>query len=138
MPLEKGFRAGGTIRPSRFVKITGDSTVEECDAGDPIFGISGEWTRDTPVDVYTSTGINAALDGDQVTIYGTGDAGCLLEIAGVVTAGSLLQSDANGAGIVLTTIPATADQEAGAVALEAGAAGDKIRVQVLARRQVDT
>ena len=128
--LEKGFRAGGTILPSRFVKITGDSTVEQTGAGETIFGISQEFSRDVPVDVIPASGVNAAILDDQIRVFGQADV-CLLDVdgsGGAITAGQTLKSDANGRGISLGVV---ATDETGAIALEgATTLGALIRVQV--------
>jgi len=125
MPLQKGFIAGGTIRPSRFVKMSGDSTVSECDAGDPPIGISQEWSRDVPRSDIATSGVNAALVNEPVRVYGEADI-CLLELGDTVAVTDVLQSDADGRGIPV----AAATDESGAIPLEAGVVGDKIRVQV--------
>ncbi len=68
----------------------------------------------------------AAISGDSLRIFGQGD-DCLLTLGvGGATAGDLLKSDANGAGVTAST-----GNKAGARALQTGAAGEKIRVEVV-------
>ncbi len=126
MPLQKGFRAGGPIRKSRFVKIdsTADSTVLESGAGDEVFGISAEFSRDVPRDDIVS-GVDAAIEDDFVRVYGEADV-TLLELGATVTADQNLKSDATGRGVPITGIT----DESGAIAFEAGVEDDLIRVQV--------
>jgi hypothetical protein len=124
------FVAGGTIAPCRFVSMSAtgatpaDHTVFQATAGagtegDLVDGISQEGTR-------RFDSADAAIAGDQLKVYGPGDV-CLLELgSGGCTAGQLLKPDANGKGIAATT-----DQDrVGARALQSGAAGTKVRVQV--------
>ncbi len=128
MPLEKGFRAGGTIRKSRFVVIdpSDDSTVLESGANGIIFGIAQEFSRDVPVDDIAGSGVNAAIDGDQIRVFGDGDAPVLLELGATVASGDHLRSTASGAGQKQTL----ASEPVGAIALESGVSGVLIRVQV--------
>lgn len=120
--------AGADIYPCRFIKIsaTEDNTALQAVAGNRTIGISAEGSRyapGTPAD----TGV-AATDGDSIRVYGFGEI-CSLELGtGGVVRNGLLKSDANGKGIATT-----AGDEAGAVALESGAAGERVRVQVISR-----
>jgi hypothetical protein len=118
--------AGGTIRPSRFVKYTAnDFEVAEADANEKIAGISQEGTRTAPIpDVSTN---EAAQSGETLQVYGDGE-DCLLELGGTVVPGDDLKSDADGKGVVIAT--GAALQQIGAVALEGGVSGELIRVQV--------
>lgn len=125
--LEKGFEAATTIRPSRFVtmSVTHDSKVDESNAGDTgILGISAEWTQDAPIPSET-TG-DAAASGEQVRIYGLADI-CFLELgSGGAQVGDWLKPDNDGKGVTATI----GTDFIGARALETGADGDKVRVQV--------
>lgn len=125
------FIAGGNIYPCRFVSMTAtgatpaDRTVFQATAGagtegDSISGVSHEGTRRFDSDY-------AGIAGDHLRVHGLGDQALLELGSGGATAGVLLKSDANGKGIAVTT-----DQDrVGAVALQAGAAGAKILVQIV-------
>lgn len=120
--------AAGNISPCRFVKKTstlGEPTITQAGAGDDVYGISQPSTRKAPL-----AGLDdgfAAIAGETLNVFGPGDDGALLEIAATVTAGQLLKSDANGAGIVA----ATDKDRACARAKHGGVSGDKIAVQPL-------
>ena len=120
-------QSAGTIGPSSFVKMgTIANTVLQAGAGDPIKGISQEAQQRTPGLPGSDTTI-AATAGQNIRVYSEGDV-CLLIIADTVTPGQYLKSDGSGFGI-----PAVSNDEVGAVALEGGATGNKILVQVLCR-----
>lgn len=122
-------KAGGNIRPSRFVKISTvtDMEVLEADAGDQIFGISQMGVRRAE---YINTDGYAAISGDDLEIFCDHEH-CLLEIVATVTAGQRLKSDADGKGT-----PVTTDLDNyGAVAQQGGAAGDLIQVLVFSNMQ---
>lgn len=117
--------AGGTIRPSRFVKLstTQDSRVLEADAGEKVFGISQEGTRYVPWSALDDG--NAAIVDEHLRVYGPG-ARCYLQAGGTVTAGDRLKSDADGKGVT-----ASADtEEYGAIAIDSGVDGELIKVLV--------
>lgn len=121
--------AGGNIYPCRFISQSASApfTAIQAAAGDATFGISMEGTTVVPIDGYTdASSVYAATLGLPVPYWGEHD-DCLLEIAGTVTAGDLLKSDANGKGV--TGTPGT--DKCGARALQSGVAGEKIRVVVL-------
>lgn len=123
--------AGGTIRPSRFVKLSAaaDHQGLEADANERVIGISGEGGKFPPLDDLVTTNVHAAA-GDPIRLYGDGDI-CLLELgSGGATRGGRLISDNDGKGVAMAT-SGTTIQHFGATALESGSNGDKIRVQVL-------
>jgi|GEM_PF-1204648 len=125
--------AYGNIRPCRFVTVyTGaDFAVLEGEANARIIGISQEGSNYPPLNDLSLT-VYAAQNGDPVQIYGDGDT-CLLELGDTVTRGGRIKSDADGCGVpILST--GTTIQQIGAVALQSGTVGQKIRVQVLAER----
>lgn len=133
--ITPSYLAGGTIRPSRFVRLsdTEDFTVLEADANSKIIGISQEGGRTAPIPAVST--VNAAEDGDTLNVYGpTMD--CLLELGGTVASGDDLKSDADGQGVVLTQ--GATNQEVGATALEGGISGDLIRVIVAPRSEGGT
>lgn len=118
-------RAGGNIKPRRFVKqsTTAPNTVLQAGAGEKIFGISPTSTRNAPYstldDGYT------AINGEAMRVFGPTEI-APLALGGTVTAGDKLKSDSDGAGVA-----ATADAEHyGAVALQSGVSGDIVEVRV--------
>ena len=128
--------AGGTIRPSRFVRIdaTAAKTCREGSATCQVIGISQTGTNYPPLsDIYSTT--NAATNGQYVQLFGDGDV-CLLEAGDSITTGDRLKSDSVGSGVTILTT-GTTNQNVGAVALEdASAAGELILVQVATLRSV--
>ncbi len=124
------FRAGGTIRPSRFVKhdTTDDYQVIEATANDAVIGVAQNGTNRAPLSDLVSTS-NAAVDLEQLKVYGNTDF-CLLEAGEAIANGALLKSDSVGRGVA-ALLTGTVSQNVGAIALEtASAAGEFIRVQV--------
>ncbi len=120
-------RAGGNISPCRFVKrsaSSGESIITQCTATtDQPWGISQQGTRRLALSGWDDG--YAAVSGDDINVYGPGDDECMLEISATVTSGQNLESDADGKGQ-----PATGDKDkVGAIALDSGVAGDKIRVK---------
>lgn len=119
--------AGGDINPCRFVKAStaADNTVLEADANERVIGISGEGAQDAPIPGASTL---AAASGEQLQIINTPEHRCLLELgSGGATRGDLLKSDADGKGVAIAT-SGTTIQHYGAIALQAGSAGDKIFV----------
>ncbi|QDU97528.1 hypothetical protein [Lignipirellula cremea] len=119
--------AKGDIVPMRFVKVhSADFSVVQATANAAVRGVSQEGSRTAPTpDVST---LLAASSGETLLVYGETE-DCLLEIADDVSPGDKLKSDANGKGVPIATTGTTL-QQIGAVALEGGASGDRIRVQV--------
>ena len=125
------FVAGGTIRPSRFVKIdtSADYRVIEATANDALIGISQVGTNRAPLSDVVSTS-NAAVVNEQLKVYGFADF-ALLEAGAAIANGEFLKSDSVGRGIP-SLLTGTVSQNVGAIALEtASAAGEMIRVQVV-------
>lgn len=121
--------AGGDIYPCRFVKLStsDDFTVLQADANAEIIGVSQEGSRTPPLsDLVTDT--KAAASGQSLKIFTDGDV-CLLEAGGTITRGDLLKADANGKAVTVATTGTTI-QNYGAIALQSGASGEKILVQV--------
>lgn len=127
------YMASGNIGVSLFVGISGDFKVAQTVANGKICGVSQEGTRRFPSSGASSTDILAAIANEQVGVFGNGHSNIFLTLGGTVVAGNWLKSDANGAGVACTNTGATplASENAGAVALQGGVAGDKIRIQVL-------
>lgn len=124
------YKASANIRPSRFVKISGNYTVAEAGAGEYPIGISQEFAPYAPIPSVSTE--YAANSGDPVSIYdGTEPASIkqpLLVIgSGGCTAGAYLKSGSNGEGIATST----GGDIYGAIALEAGASGEAIRVHIV-------
>lgn len=122
--------ANGDIRPSRFVKLDSSADCKglEADANEIVIGISKESGREPPLPSVST--VLAAAAGDPLPYYGDGET-CLLELgSGGCSAGDRLKSDADGCGVVIATTGTTI-QHIGARAMQAGAAGTKVRVQVL-------
>lgn len=120
--------ASGDISPSRFVFISNDFRVQQSGANGRIVGISQEGTRRYPSTIQSADDGLAAKSGESVTVYGMGHSNIYLELGGTVAAGAYCKSDSLGRGV--TSTGASADS-LGAMALEAGVSGDKIRVYVL-------
>lgn len=117
-------RASGTIRPCRFVKISGNFTCAEADANEDAIGISYQDGKYPPLnDLVTSN--PHAENGDPVRLYVDGDI-CLLTYATTITAGQRLKSDADGQGTPTTG----AGDLLRAIALEGGSVGENRMVLV--------
>lgn len=126
-----GFKAGGTIAPSRFCKIdnTQDGAVVQAVAGDYAPYVSQEGMKRTP-GLAGSDNTIAAEANDVLRVYSPGDV-CPLTIGAAVTRGDPLKSDASGRGITA----AVAADNAMAIALQSGgAAGAVILVQLMYRK----
>lgn len=125
----KTMRVNGNVAPSRFVSIDGsdNNSLLQSTAGQRAFGISSEGGREAPVPSLTT--VYAGQDGDNMAFYGLGNT-CLLELGAACLAGNRLKPDANGKGIQIAGTPGIIEHY-GAEALEAGSAGDFIKVLVL-------
>lgn len=125
-------KAGGTIAPTSFVKISAvaDRTVLQAAANTTVtIGISQVGMKRMPGLAGSDTTI-AAEAGDQIEICSLGDV-CLLTIgAGGCTAGDMLTPGASGAGI---TSAVGAGNQVGAIALETVAANAQALVQIINR-----
>lgn len=117
------FRASANISPSRFVTLSGAKTVAQAGANQEIIGVSQEGSNKAPLQDYVST-VYAAETGQSLEVYSEGEV-CLVEAGGTIAAGNLLEADANGKAVAMTTT-GTVVRNYGAIALEGGAAGDKI------------
>ena len=123
--------AGGTIRPSRFVKVDGDNDhrVLEADANEAVVGISQTGTNRAPLSDLVSTSYAAIVD-EQIKVYGESDF-AVIEAGDAIVRGNKLKSDADGKGVPILTTGTTL-QQYGAIALaSAAAAGELIPVMVL-------
>lgn len=118
--------AGGNIAPSRFVArsaSSGEPIVTQAGSNVLTWGISQPSTRRAPLSGWDDG--YAAIAGEHLNVLGDGDDEALLEIAGTITAGQPIKSDADGKGVAATT-----DKDhVGAIALVSGTAGALIRVK---------
>lgn len=117
--------ASATVNPSRFCKISGARTTAQAGANERIIGISGVGTR-SPTD---SNPTAHAVATEAVMLHRVG-AEALLDIGGNIAAGDRLKADANGKGVTMASTGTTI-QHYGAIALESGADGDRIRVAIV-------
>jgi hypothetical protein len=132
----KTYKAGGTIRVARFVKISAAFTVSECDANERTVGISDMGGNEAPIPSVTNDPPYAAIAGESVTVHHQDGETCLLYLGtGGCTAGALLKSDADGAGVVIDETAGN-KEEVGAIAEEAGSAGEYVHVMI--RKQTVT
>lgn len=118
--------ANGNIRPSRFVKLdtTAVGKVLEADSAEKTWGISQSGTRRAP-----QTGIDdgyCAIAGENLQVFEPGDV-CWLEAGGTIAIDDFLTPDADGCGVATTSDNALV----GAKALQAGATGQLLKVQVI-------
>lgn len=126
--MSRTLTANGNIRVCRFVEFVGstsDYMVTECNgANDKMAGISCESGREAPLPAVST--MYAAQQYDSLKVYTVGDRDVLLELGGDVVPGAYLASDNQGRGVTAST-----DETYGARALEAGASGERIRVDVI-------
>jgi hypothetical protein len=118
------FLANGDINPARFVSISGSNKVSQSTLGDLPIAIATDGQHDAPIP--GASGL-AASSGQPIRTFGQGEY-CLLELGEDVAYGALLKPDLNGKGIAADV---TGVDSTGAMALESGASGEWIRVQVL-------
>lgn len=110
-PKFKTFKAGGTIEQYRFVKFgASDTQVVKSAAAEKAFG------------VFMNTNDKDAVQNDEVEIAHLGG-GALVKLAGAVTRGDSVKSDANGLGVI-----GAAGDWCPAIAMESGVAGDVISI----------
>lgn len=124
------FKASNTIAPCSFVTIdpSFDEQVKQSVVGDRPFGVMWEQQKLTPGLTGSDTTI-AAQSGDyNFRVYGQGN-DCLIQLSGTVSPGNLLKPDGNG-----FAVSGTANDQCGAVALQAGTSGVKIRCVVWSTR----
>lgn len=124
------FKAGGTIRVARFVKLTGDNQVEECDANEKAIGISDIGGRTPPIPDVTTDPPEAAQSGEQVAVHvpfwRTGADDVQLTIgSGGCSAGTELKSDADGKGVAVAS---SAGQWVGAIAVRSASEDEIVPV----------
>ncbi len=120
--------ANGNIPPCRFVKLDTSAAdkVLVCGAGESPYGVSGPGVRNVPGDIGLDDGYHA-IAGHNCLVFGPPEKDVLLEAGGTITIGALLKSGA--AGVAVATV--TNLDIVGAIAMQAGVAGDLIRVQLI-------
>lgn len=126
------FRAGGTIRVSRFVQLdtAADFTVVEGEANGRIHGIGSEAGYLAPLPTTTDDPPLAAVVGTSIKVTSRpGDTGYVRVGTGGVVRGGELESDADGQCVTAATTAATVRQIA-AIALESASAGELCLVQL--------
>lgn len=133
--------AGGTINPFRFIQ--GNPGVElgalQCSGpGVEIIGVGAEWTNAMMgTQVQTSLvpqGFPAATEGQSIRVYEDGEDTIMMVGSGcTVMNDNLLVSDASGNAVPLSPTDTGKVNWIGARAIEAGVAGDVIRVSVYTR-----
>lgn len=118
-------RPGGNVNSARFVKLqTDDTVIEATAASDELWGISKPSNRRLALSGWDDGYAGISGDG-AINIFGPGDDQCMLDIGGTVTIGAKLTATTAGKGIASTT-----DKDhVGAIAMQAGVNGDRIKVK---------
>lgn len=133
------FVAAGNILPSRFVRLdtTSGATgkVVQAVAGENVYGVSQQWTRNVPL-----TGLDdtyAAIAGETIRVYTAGDPEDepYIEVDAAYVQGQLLKPSTNG----IATATVTNLDIVGAVLLEQStAAGQLVKCRVMAPYNLST
>ena len=130
--MPKTYRANGTIRVARFVKIdpNDNNSILEADANEAIIGVSQIGGRTAPIPDVVTDPPEAAQATEDCNVFFIGE-DCLLYLGtGGVTAGSELISDADGKGVPRATTGTTI-QNVGAIGLETALVSTYCKVQVV-------
>jgi len=119
--------SGGTIRTSRFVKLStaADNTILECDANEQCIGVSTEAAQDAPI---PGASTDAAAAGDQCAMHPIGSV-CLVQAGDAITRGDKLKSDADGKAVPAATTGTTVQWVNGR-ALESASADELVKIVV--------
>jgi len=139
MPAQTNSRiAGGTINPFSFVQGQPGTELGALQCSGPgveIIGISGVYTNMMQGQYGSpAQGFPAATSGQPIQIFGDGEDTIIMVGSGyTVEPDNLLVSDASGNAIPIVLTATGAEQWIGARAIEAGVAGDPIRVSVVLR-----
>lgn len=134
--MPKSFRANGTIRRARFVKVdtSDDHSILEADANERILGISQVGPRVAPTpEISDADRIVAAVATEQCMVHLPGETtqDTLLEAgSGGWTAGAYLKSDADGKGVLIDETAGN-KEEVGARAMTSAAEGELGKVTVM-------
>ena len=116
------FSASADIACSRFVKISGNFTVNQCVANEVAIGVSAEGTTEAPIPGASTL---AARTGELLRVFGQ-DEVAVIEVGASVTAGGFVKPDANG-----RAIPAVAnDRYSGQVLRSQSTVGGKTEILV--------
>ena len=136
--LTKTAISGGNIRRSRVVYMSDQFTVLEMSVATsfPPFGIVQDNSRKAPGTAF-DTSLFAAASGDELLVWAAGSV-ALAECGNTVTAGKMVTVDSTARIInstygAATSLPVLFGWEVGK-ALENGAAGDMIRIEVMPQR----
>lgn len=122
--------ATGTIRVSRFVKLSGNFSVAECDANESIYGVSQEFSRVVPIPSETADPPQAAQSGEALNVHHTPGEIVLIRVgSGGVTYGSDVESDADGQAVIAATTAGTV-RNLGGKALETASEGEYARMEL--------
>lgn len=132
--------AGGTINPFRFVQTNPGVILGALQCTGPgveIIGIGAEWTTSMMganfQTTYVPQGFPAAYTNQAIKVYEDGEDTIVFVASGyTVMPDNLLVSDASGNAVPIN-LAASGNQWIGARAIEAGVAGDPIRVSVYTR-----
>jgi len=137
MPLyNPSFIAGGDIFPARFVRITGEFTVQQCSNKDQsIIGVSQEGTFSPPNLATLLGGTESKLaasivngTGQSLKVFGLGDVCMITTGTGGATAGTKVKTDGDGKAINIGTVAGV--YNVGGTALNTVNAGEKVLIQV--------
>ena len=127
MPLySPAFTASADVNASRFVKISGDFQVAECDAGQKVIGVSQEGTQFPPgvaEGLGGTTNTLAAKSGRTLKVFGLADI-CVVLAGAAITAGDFVGADTDGKATPLT------EGNVGGIALQTVLSGEKCLIQV--------
>jgi hypothetical protein len=96
---QRSFVASADVDPSVFVKISGVHSVATAGAGEAVYGVTQEWTREAPIPGVTP---KAALAGEPVTVYGPGDQ-CEVLAGEAINAGAFVKSNSAGKAVAVGT-----------------------------------
>jgi hypothetical protein len=92
---QRSFQAAEDIGSSLFVVVSGVHTVSVAGAGEAVYGVSHEGSREAPIPGVTPL---AAATGESVLVYGPGD-NCEVLCGAAVAAGAFVKSDAAGKAV---------------------------------------
>lgn len=119
-----GLIAGGNVRPKRFVRISGENTVTEATGAQPIFGVSGQYTRNIPYGALDD-GFHA-IATEPCRVFLPGEV-CGIVVGAAVTAGDRVKADGSGRAI---PVSANNDQYGGIALQTASIAGAEIEIMI--------
>ncbi len=122
--MAHSFLATTNITRATFVKLsTTVGYVAPCGANERAYGIAMKGTRRSPYII--STDYAAAVD-EPLQVHDEPGEECSLVLGGTVAAGDYIKSHSDGTGLASTTDL----DDIGAIAMQGGASGDIIKVQI--------